>query len=596
MENTQGLCPLALSLQNDLVSIGTIPESRLVLGKAYPLVLVPKAGDKSVNFLQLQEYFLQNHDNIIKAASEYGTVMFKGFDLRNGEEWASVLYASGLKEMNYVGGAAVRKLIVGREGTLTNPQVLTTNESPPSEPIPFHHELAQTPNPPSHICFFCQTNAAEGGSTPIIRSDEVFNYLNEKFPDFIKKMEEQGVKYIRTVPEVDDPSSAQGRSWKSMFHVSTKSDAEAEMTKQGFSWVWDDATGNCKVISKVLPAVKVASNGNKVFFNQILAAYTGWVDKRNEYGKSVVFADDSELPKEVIEDLEKFMNEKKCAYKWESGQFCIVDNSVAYHSREAFSGKRRVLAAIGLDTKPVTTKQTHLVLTSGDKMPSVGFGCWKVPKDQMADTIYSAITKSGYRCIDEACDYGNEKECGDGIKRAIDEGLVERKDLWVTSKLWNTFHRKEHVKEACLRSLKDLQVDYLDLYLIHFPIALKYVSPETRYPPEWIHDPSAKSPCMEEDQVPMRETWEAMEELVSEGLVKNIGFCNVGVTTLRDVLNYAKVKPSVLQVELHPYNTQERLLRFCREKGIAVTAFSNLGSASYVELGMAKENDSCLAE
>ena len=110
--------------------------------------------------------------------------------------------------MNYVGGAAVRKLIVGTEGQLDNPQILTTNESPPSEPIPFHHELAQTPNPPSHICFYCSVNAAEGGSTPLIRSDFVYNFLIEKYPDFTNKLEELGCKYVRTVPEVDDPSSA----------------------------------------------------------------------------------------------------------------------------------------------------------------------------------------------------------------------------------------------------------------------------------------------------------------------------------------------------------------------------------------------------
>jgi len=177
-------------------------------------------------------------------------------------------------------------------------------------------------------------------------------------------------------------------------------------------------------------------------------------------------------------------------------------------------------------------------------MPSVGFGCWKIPKDQTADSVYNAI-KAGYKCIDEACDYANEPEAGIGIKRAIDEG-VSRKDLWITSKLWNTYHRKEHVKAACKRSLADLQLDYLDLYLIHFPIALKYVPFETRYPPEWIHDPNSEEKRMEEDQVPFRETWEAMEELVKGGLVKNIGMCNVGVTLLRDVLSYAKVKPSVL--------------------------------------------------
>jgi diketogulonate reductase-like aldo/keto reductase len=91
---------------------------------------------------------------------------------------------------------------------------------------------------------------------------------------------------------------------------------------------------------------------------------------------------------------------------------------------------------------------------------------------------------------------------------AIDEGIVTRKEMWITGKLWNTFHRKEHVKAACLKSMKDLGVDYLDLYLIHFPIALKYVPMETRYPPEWVHDPSSKNPTMIEDETcSYRETW-----------------------------------------------------------------------------------------
>jgi diketogulonate reductase-like aldo/keto reductase len=144
--------------------------------------------------------------------------------------------------------------------------------------------------------------------------------------------------------------------------------------------------------------------------------------------------------------------------------------------------------------------------------------------------------------------------------------------------------------------MADLGVDYLDLYLIHFPIALKYVDPAVRYPPEWIHDPTDLNPRMEEDNVSMRETWQAMEELVKAGLVRNIGLCNVGTATLRDILTYSTVKPSVLQVELHPYNTQEKLLRYCRSQGIAVTGFSNLGAGSYVELGMATQNDSCLNE
>lgn len=101
------------------------------------------------------------------------------------------------------------------------------------------------------------------------------------------------------------------------------------------------------------------------------------------------------------------MEENKCAYRWSPGQFCIVDNTVSYHSRQPFSGRRRVFAAIGLGEKPVTDTTTQLVLTSSNKMPSVGLGCWKIPKEKCTETTYQAI-KAGYRLIDEACDYGNE--------------------------------------------------------------------------------------------------------------------------------------------------------------------------------------------
>jgi hypothetical protein len=145
----------------------------------------------------------------LKAASEYGAVMFKGFDILSAEEWASILNQSGLKEIPYIGGAAVRKLIVGTDRyELKDLQVVTTNESPASESIPFHHELAQTPYPPSHIAFYCQLKPLTGGSTPLIRSDIVWDYILEKHPELAEKFEKLGVIYTRVVPEVDDASSA----------------------------------------------------------------------------------------------------------------------------------------------------------------------------------------------------------------------------------------------------------------------------------------------------------------------------------------------------------------------------------------------------
>lgn len=234
-----------------------------------------------------------------------------------------------------------------------------------------------------------------------------------------------------------------------------------------------------------------------------------------------------------------------------------------------------------------------LKLATGDQLPAVGLGSWKLPKSAAAELVVEAI-RAGYRHFDCACDYGNEADIGAGIRAAIDQGLCRREDLWITSKLWNTYHAKAHVRPAAERSLRDLGVDYLDLYLLHFPIALRYVPFHMRYPPEWTFDPAAATPRMEPVHVPIAETWAAMEELVQRGLVRNIGVCNFGCSLLRDLRCHASIRPAVLQVELHPYLTQEKLLRFCRECHIAVTAFSPLAAESYFSINMAEPGESVL--
>lgn len=229
------------------------------------------------------------------------------------------------------------------------------------------------------------------------------------------------------------------------------------------------------------------------------------------------------------------------------------------------------------------------------QMPAVGFGLWKIARDDTADMVFNAI-KAGYRHLDSAADYGNEKQAGEGIRRALAEGLCTREDLWITSKLWNTFHHPQHVREACEKTLSDLGLDYLDLYLIHFPISLRYVPIAERYPPEWIFDPQVEHPEMVIDPVPLADTWRAMESLVPAGLVRNIGVCNYNSALLHDLMAYASIKPAMLQIESHPYLTQQRLIRLAHHYDIAVTAFSPLGAGSYVELSMASDQDSVLQQ
>ncbi len=234
-----------------------------------------------------------------------------------------------------------------------------------------------------------------------------------------------------------------------------------------------------------------------------------------------------------------------------------------------------------------------LALSTGGRLPLVGLGLWKVPKPDAASLVREAV-RVGYRHLDSACDYGNEAEVGAGIHAALADGLCRREELWVTSKLWNTYHARGHVRPAVERTLRDLRLDYLDLYLIHFPIAQEFVPFAERYPPGWFHDPDAAEPRMKFARVPLTETWGAMEELVRAGLVKHIGVCNYGTALLRDLLSYATIRPAMLQVELHPYLAQEKLLRFCRENDIAVTAFSPLGAQSYFSLNMAHADEAVL--
>ncbi|MEC8346882.1 MAG: aldo/keto reductase [Pseudomonadota bacterium] len=228
-------------------------------------------------------------------------------------------------------------------------------------------------------------------------------------------------------------------------------------------------------------------------------------------------------------------------------------------------------------------------------MPAVGLGLWKIDPAYVAQTVYDAI-ESGYRHLDSATDYGNEAQVGEGIAKAIADGLCTREELWVTSKLWNTYHRPEHVAAACKKSLDDLGLEYFDLYLVHFPIALKYVDFADRYPPEWLYDPSAAEPRMARDAVPLSDTWGGMEGLVKQGVARQIGVCNYNTGLLHDLMSYARIRPAMLQIESHPYLTQEALIRTAQDYGMAVTAFSPLGASSYLELDMATQQESVLGE
>ena len=187
-------------------------------------------------------------------------------------------------------------------------------------------------------------------------------------------------------------------------------------------------------------------------------------------------------------------------------------------------------------------------------------------------------------------DYGNEVESGQGVARALKEGIVKREDLFLVSKLWNSFHDHDRVEPICKKQLKEWGIDYFDLYIVHFPVSLKYVDPSERYPPGFTYD----GKNVVTGNASIQETWQAMEKVQQKGLAKSIGISNFNSQLIMDLLRYAKIKPATLQIEHHPYLTQEGLVKYAQGQGIAITAYSSFGPQSFLELDMKQAKDTPL--
>lgn len=210
---------------------------------------------------------------------------------------------------------------------------------------------------------------------------------------------------------------------------------------------------------------------------------------------------------------------------------------------------------------------TCLKLSNDFSVPVLGLGTWKSQPGVVKSAVESAID-AGYRHIDCAYVYGNEKEIGEALKKKIDEGL-DRKELFVTSKLWNTKHAAADVRPALMNTLKDLQLDYLDLYLIHWPIA--WQSGDVVFPKD-------DEGSLIYSDTHYKETWPELEKLVDDGLVRSIGLSNFNSKQIDEIVSMARIKPVMLQVEIHPYLVQNELIAHCKKNNIQVTAYSPLGS------------------
>ena len=215
--------------------------------------------------------------------------------------------------------------------------------------------------------------------------------------------------------------------------------------------------------------------------------------------------------------------------------------------------------------------QHGFALNNGDgEIPALGFGTLVSDSRQTRNATIAAV-EVGFRHLDCAERYRNEEEVGAALKELLADGTVRRDDLFVTTKLWNNNHRPERVKPALQGSLNRLGLDAVDLYLVHTPFAFK---------PGDDQDPrDADGAVVYDDGVTLDETWTAMETLVDEGLCRAIGLSDIDVDGTRRIVDTARIKPAVVEVESHPYHPQWELHEFCSTAGIILLAFAPLGHA-----------------
>ncbi|KAM7534473.1 hypothetical protein Aperf_G00000116930 [Anoplocephala perfoliata] len=215
-----------------------------------------------------------------------------------------------------------------------------------------------------------------------------------------------------------------------------------------------------------------------------------------------------------------------------------------------------------------------LKLNNGYNIPQFGFGTFAASKEEVVDAVKAAFD-AGYRHVDCAAAYGNEKEVGQAIAESMKKHGLKREDVFVTSKLWCDKHDPKDVLEACQESVKNFGLGYLDLYLVHWPVSFHFK--EGTVPD--FGDPN----CFVYEYHKLEDTWGAMEKLIPTGLVKSIGISNFNKSQIERVLKSGKIVPAVLQVEVNLHNLNTKLIDFCHSKNIVVEGYSPFGNPGYTK-------------
>lgn len=319
------------------VAESAVPNQQTHRGATFPLVL--ECRTLGAGLADATAWAAANHADLLARSAAHGAVLFRGFPLATAEDFDAFVAAFDLPNFPYYESLsnAVR---VNRTR-----RVFTANEAPPDVTIYLHHEMAQTPVYPSRLFFFCEQPAETGGATPICRSDVLWERIVEGCPAFARDCEAMGLRYSHVMPAENDAKSGMGRSWQSTLRATARGEAEARLRELGYSWEWQP-DGGVRATTPVLPAVRPLGDGRTSFFNQLIAAFQGWKDVRNDPSKAITFGDGTPLDAAAARTAAAMADELSFDIPWRRGDVALVDNFVTMHGRRTFAGTRRVLASL----------------------------------------------------------------------------------------------------------------------------------------------------------------------------------------------------------------------------------------------------------
>lgn len=315
-----------------------VPGQQIFGDSVFPYAFLQSSP--GTELAQATAWVKERRDEILSLATQHGAVLLRGFPVATSQDFDAVVESLAIENFPY------KKSLSNAVRVNFTERVFSANEAPPTVKIFLHHEMAQTPLFPKVILFFCEIAAEQGGATPICRSDVLYESSLRECPRFIDELETKGLKYSNVMPAVDDPNSGMGRSWQSTLGVASKDQAETRLRDLGYSWEWLEGE-SLRATTPILPAVREVAPGRKTLFNQLIAAYAGWSDDRNDPSSAIRHGDNSKLDAESMQRVIELADDLTFELDWQAGDAVLIDNTIAMHGRRPFMGRRKVLASLG---------------------------------------------------------------------------------------------------------------------------------------------------------------------------------------------------------------------------------------------------------